>query len=112
MRTKAMKWWNDLPSLQKTQLCDTNTELLGSPRRWETLTGSEIEKLYKMMLIANINWGKENFNDLSDDHKANFLSLLDAPFLNNDNIDIITKSYKYLLYILEERGSDKLYLYV
>lgn len=41
-----MQWWNSLASLRKTQICDTNTELVGHVRRWETLTGSEIEMLY------------------------------------------------------------------
>ena len=41
----AMNWWNNLSSLTKTQICDTNTEILGVARRWETLTGSEIERL-------------------------------------------------------------------
>jgi hypothetical protein len=46
-RQLAMSWWNNLASLQKTQKCDTNTELLGSIRRWETLTGREIEKIFE-----------------------------------------------------------------
>lgn len=46
-RVIAMVWWNNLSSLRKTQLCDTNTSLVGSVRRYETLTGSEIELLYK-----------------------------------------------------------------
>lgn len=41
-----MQWWNSLSSLRKTQICDTNTELVGSVRRWETLTNKEIEMLY------------------------------------------------------------------
>ena len=45
MRIDAMKWWDNLSSLTKTQICDTNTEILGIARRWETLTGSEIERL-------------------------------------------------------------------
>lgn len=45
-RCCAMRWWNNLSSLTKTQICDTHTELIGSVRRWETLTGSEIEKLW------------------------------------------------------------------
>jgi len=40
-----MYWWNNLASAAKTEICDTNTELIGGVRRWETLTGSEIEKL-------------------------------------------------------------------
>jgi hypothetical protein len=46
-RKEAMKWWNSMNSSQKTKLCDTNTELVGKVRRWETLTGREIEKLFK-----------------------------------------------------------------
>ena len=46
MREKAMYWWNSLGSQRKTQLCDTNTTLLGSVRRYETLTGGEIEQIY------------------------------------------------------------------
>lgn len=46
-RKEAMQWWNGLSSLRKTQICDTHTELIGSVRRWETLTGREIETLYE-----------------------------------------------------------------
>lgn len=42
----AMFWWNNLSSLAKTQMCDTHTEILFGVRRWETLSGSEIEKIY------------------------------------------------------------------
>jgi hypothetical protein len=45
-RVLAMDWWNNLSSLSKTQICDTNTNLIGSVRRWETLTGREIESLW------------------------------------------------------------------
>ncbi len=43
----AMEWWNNLSSLGKTQICDTNTELIGSVRRHETLTGREIESVWR-----------------------------------------------------------------
>ena len=46
VRRSAMSWWNKLSSGRKTQICDANTDLVGSIRRWETLTGSEIEKLF------------------------------------------------------------------
>lgn len=46
-KKEAMSWWKNLASLQKTQICDTNTELVGSVRRWESLTSSEILKLYE-----------------------------------------------------------------
>jgi len=48
-REIAMNWWNNLAALQKTQICDTNTELVGSIRRWETLTGREIQMLYNKL---------------------------------------------------------------
>lgn len=44
----VMEWWNNLASLRKTQLCDTNTEIVGHVRRHETLTRSEIEKIYNL----------------------------------------------------------------
>ncbi len=44
--TEVLLWWNSLSSLHKTQLCDTNTEILGKMRRHESLVGSEIEKIY------------------------------------------------------------------
>lgn len=47
VRHSALDWWNNLSSLRKTQICDTNTELVGSVRRWETLTGREIEVLHR-----------------------------------------------------------------
>lgn len=47
-RIEAMQWWNGLSSLDKTQICDTNVDLVGSVRRWETLTGREIEYLFKL----------------------------------------------------------------
>lgn len=47
-RQEAMTWWNDLSSPQKTRLCDLNTEILCGHRRWESLTGIEIEVLYRL----------------------------------------------------------------
>ena len=46
VRQRAILWWNNLASARKTEICDTNTWLVGSVRRWETLTGSEIEQLF------------------------------------------------------------------
>ena len=46
-RQEAMKWWNNLSSTNKSQIYNTNTELVGSVRKWETLTGREIEILYE-----------------------------------------------------------------
>ena len=45
-REQALEWFNSKASLEKTRLCDTNTEIVGKVRRWETLTGREIEMLY------------------------------------------------------------------
>lgn len=39
VRRSAMVWWNTLSSAERTRMCDTHTELVGSIRRWETLTG-------------------------------------------------------------------------
>ena len=50
-REIIMSWWNGLSSLRKTEICDTNTELVGSVRRWETLTGREIEELFKTLAV-------------------------------------------------------------
>lgn len=53
-REEAMFWFYGLSSLRKTQLCDTNTEIVGHVRRWETLTGREIEKIYENEKINSI----------------------------------------------------------
>lgn len=45
-RELAIGWFNSKASLEKTRLCDTNTEIVGTVRRWETLTGREIETIY------------------------------------------------------------------
>lgn len=46
-RQTAMQWWNTLSSAGRTRRCDINTDIVGSVRRWETLTGMEIQKLYE-----------------------------------------------------------------
>lgn len=55
MKEEVFNWWNNLSSLRKTQICDTNTDLVGSVRRWETLTNEEIEELYKREKDSNFN---------------------------------------------------------
>jgi hypothetical protein len=50
---EAIQWWKGLAPLRKTQICDTNTELVGSIRRWETLTDTEIEMLYNVYCSNN-----------------------------------------------------------
>ena len=47
IRHIAMEWWNTLGSAGRTRMCDIHTELVGSIRRWETLTGREIQMLYE-----------------------------------------------------------------
>ena len=47
-RSQAIEWWNGLASLRKTQICDTNTEVVGGVRRYETLTGREVEMLWQI----------------------------------------------------------------
>ena len=47
VRHSAMKWWDTLSSAGRTRMCDIHTELVGSLRRWETLTGREIQMLYE-----------------------------------------------------------------
>ncbi len=62
-RKEAMQWWNGLSSLRKTQICDTNTELVGSVRRWETLTGREIEMLYDDECLSDAEIIEEAFKN-------------------------------------------------
>lgn len=45
---QSTEWWSGLSSLRKTQICDTNTEIVGKVRRYETLTGAEIQSLWKV----------------------------------------------------------------
>ena len=45
-RIIAMLWWAALNSAEKTRLCDINTNLIGKNRRWGSLTGNEIERIY------------------------------------------------------------------
>ena len=42
-------WWNNLSSGRKTQICDTHTEIVGSVRRWETLTDNEVADIFNSM---------------------------------------------------------------
>ena len=47
LREKSLDWFNSKSSLEKTQICDTHTELIGSVRRWKSLTGREIQEIYE-----------------------------------------------------------------
>lgn len=48
---RPLKWWNNLASLRKTQICDTNTDLVGAVRRWETLNEDEIRNLFLRLKV-------------------------------------------------------------
>lgn len=111
MLQKAMKWWNNLSSLQKTQLCDTNTELVGSVRRWETLTGREIRSLFKRVLIQSVGFEKD-WNKLSWDQKTDFMTLIGLLFLDEHTERIAIKTYDEYRTIVDHRSLDKLYLYL
>ena len=45
-RFKAMMWWNNLSPNTRQKLTNEFRELVGTPRKWESLTGREIEKIY------------------------------------------------------------------
>lgn len=80
-RQEAMHWWNNLASLQKTQICDVNTELVGSVRRWESLTGREIETLFE---IKNI---KEQTSDLPKTMLDDIFLQYEEKFLTADGFN-------------------------
>lgn len=46
-RQIAIKWFNQKSSLEKTRLCDNNTDIIGHARRYESLTGREIENIWR-----------------------------------------------------------------
>jgi hypothetical protein len=46
-REQSLEWFNSKSSLEKTRLTDTNTELVRNVRRYESLTGREIELIWK-----------------------------------------------------------------
>jgi hypothetical protein len=59
MREEALQWWNSLgqnPLLRLIKKGELTTEYFGSDRIPKSLTGREIEKIYK------INKGYEVFN--------------------------------------------------
>lgn len=59
-RLLAIDWWNSLSSLKKTEICDTNIDIVGNFRRWETLTGREIEMLWN--IETNLQLTKQKLN--------------------------------------------------
>lgn len=46
-RYLAMCWWNELTEDEKDTAAISSTKLVGSPRIWQTLTGREIENLWR-----------------------------------------------------------------
>lgn len=48
-RELAIKWWNSLSNLEKIGLCNASiiTESIGEQRRYSTLTGREVEIVWK-----------------------------------------------------------------
>lgn len=74
-RQEAMYWWNHLSSESKTILCRWYTELLHGVRKWESLTGREIEILYNMEHKKEK--GLEYYrNNAEEDYKTTPISVL------------------------------------
>ena len=50
VRRSAVEWWCNLDYKTKKKITDTNKDILikGIERTWQSLTGREIEKLYKI----------------------------------------------------------------
>jgi hypothetical protein len=102
-RQEAMGWWNNLSPSSKQQICDTNTGLVGGVRKWESLTGHEIEKIYSESRISaykvaviesEVGWGVK-----IDDHMV-CLSVEDAlnfkeEFNSDNNSPTVPDWYMY-----------------
>jgi len=82
-REKAIEWFSKFSSFEKTQLCDTHTELVGSIRRWETLTGREIEQI----------WQKETKQEKEGMPQVDFelLKTFKEDFTNLSNLNPVLK---------------------
>lgn len=54
VRRSALAWWCNLDSKTKNKITCTNKDILikGIERSWQSLTGREIEKLYKIQHFA------------------------------------------------------------
>lgn len=63
-REQAIEWFSKFSSGGKTQLCDMNTQLVGSVRRWETLTGREIEQIWRKETQQD---SLNSYSDLGDE---------------------------------------------
>ena len=72
-RELAMSWWNNISSLDKTQICDINTEIVGHARRHETLTGREIELLYNITKANKIYDLLQNMGGALESERSDFI---------------------------------------
>jgi hypothetical protein len=45
-RVEALAWWISLSTEQRDKICKEDTELVGAPRKRQSLTGREIEIIY------------------------------------------------------------------
>lgn len=95
-RHNAMEWWNTLGSADKTRICDTHTELVGSVRRWETLTGREIEILYKYIIMeVSESYVIFELNQIMGNNEH--LSLKKVDFLPFNNFDTEKEAIEALI---------------
>jgi hypothetical protein len=97
IRQLAMQWFNPLSSAEKTRLVDTNPELFGGVRRWETLTGSEIENIFYNEVI--VKW----WDSLDASKMGDFLYHLRDGM---DSMEEVTKAEICTLYIKEHSKEE------
>ena len=45
-KQQAIEWWVALSPFKKLQICNTNVEIVGLERQYETLLGREVEELF------------------------------------------------------------------
>jgi hypothetical protein len=104
-----------LPSRELAEGCITfieNEDISQRALGWTVHT-----EIPTQTLIDNIDWNKP-FDDLSDNEKCNFLSLHKFGMLPRkggefpEYREIIESRYRYCQEIVDERGTDKLYLYI
>jgi hypothetical protein len=69
-RKEAMIWWNSLTPNDKINICNNSTELVGSIRRWESLTGREIEYIYEKYFFLDCE--NESYNKNKGTHRSPF----------------------------------------
>jgi len=92
-----LQWFNPLSSAEKTRLVDTNPELFGGVRRWETLTGSEIENIFYNEVI--VKW----WDSLDASKMGDFLYHLRDGM---DSMEEVTKAEICTLYIKEHSKEE------